>query len=158
MNDTNDNNSIVSVDGVSSDASFSAHLNSGLSRVFRTPSLRPMQQVAINSIICDPAPDGKLIVVGRTGGGNSLILFMTVNSVGGILLVVILLLSLTANQLSRIKKAAQGYGIITAHHLDDTSSMDLEKKIILRMDTFSYHSSSLMLLLCSPQYLAEDSK
>ena len=87
--------------------------------------------------------------------GKILILFMAEISVKGILLVIIPLLSLTANQLSRIKKAAQGYGIITAHHLDDTSSMDLEKKIILRMDTFSYHSSSPMLLLCSPQYLAE---
>ena len=83
---------------------------------------------------------------------------MTAISVEMISLVIIPLFSFTINQLSRIEKAAQRYGTITAHHLDDTSSMDLEQKIIPRMDTFSYHSSSLMLLLCSPQYLAEDSK
>ena len=43
MNDTEDNDSIDSIDSVVSDASFSAHPNSGLSRDFRTPSLRPKQ-------------------------------------------------------------------------------------------------------------------
>ena len=70
MNDTNDNNSIDIIDGSALDAFFYAHLNSGSSCVFRTPSLRLKQQVAIKSIICDPNSDGKLIGVDRTGGGS----------------------------------------------------------------------------------------
>ena len=55
MNDTDDNDYIDSIDGVALDASFSVHLNSVSSHVFCTPSLCPKQQVAIKSIICDPA-------------------------------------------------------------------------------------------------------
>mmetsp|Transcript_9142 Transcript_9142/g.13773 ORF Transcript_9142/g.13773 Transcript_9142/m.13773 type:complete len:113 (-) Transcript_9142:170-508(-) len=38
---------------VGSDESFSKHLNSGASRVFRTVSLRPKQQEAVRRIVCN---------------------------------------------------------------------------------------------------------
>ena len=42
-------------DSVASDASFSTKLNSGSSRVFRTPCLRPTQQIAIHRLLIDPS-------------------------------------------------------------------------------------------------------
>ena len=98
---------------------------------------------------------GKLIVVDSTGGGKSLITFMSAVTVAGISLLIIPLLSLTANQLSHIKKAVSKYRIVTAHHLNDLSSTDLNDSIIPMMDAFPYESLSTMLLLCSPQFIIE---
>ena len=57
-------------DSVASDVSFSEKLNSGSSRVFGTPCLRPTQQIALHRLLVDPSSSGKLIVVDRTGGGE----------------------------------------------------------------------------------------
>ena len=47
------------------------------------------------------------------------------------------------------------YGTIDAHHIDEASTSDLTDKIIPRMDAISYEGSSSLILLCSPQALAE---
>ena len=77
-------------ESVSSDASFSAHLDSGSARVFCTPSLRPKQTAAVKGITIHPDSKGRLLVVDRTGGGReSLILYMTAICIAGITLVII---------------------------------------------------------------------
>mmetsp|Transcript_19356 Transcript_19356/g.35028 ORF Transcript_19356/g.35028 Transcript_19356/m.35028 type:complete len:363 (+) Transcript_19356:263-1351(+) len=81
---------------------------------------------------------------------------MTAISVGGIALVIIPLLSLTANQLERIKHAVQQYNAIYAYHLDKFSKHDTKEKLILKMDEFEYDLLTTMFILCSPQYLAEN--
>ena len=85
-----------------------------------------------------------------------MILHMTAISVGGVALVIIPLLSLTANQLERIKNAVQRYGAVYAFHLDECSKHDTKEKLIPKMDEFEYDSSTTMFILCSPQYLAEN--
>jgi superfamily II DNA helicase RecQ len=138
------------------DKSFLKHLNSGASRVFCTVSLCPKQQEAACRIVCDKSSKGRLLVVDRTGGGGTLILHMTAISVGGIALVIIPLLSLTANQLDHIKHAVQRYGAVYAYHLDECSKHDTKEKLIPKMDEFEYNLSITMFILCLPQYLAEN--
>ena len=75
--------------------------------------------------------------------------------VGGITLIIIPLLALTANQLSRLHAAVQRYGDVVAVHLDETGRDDLINNVIPKMVGLSYQSSESLVLLCSPQYLAE---
>ena len=89
----------------------------------------------------------------RTGGGKSLVLAMTVIVVRGVTIVVVPLLALTADQLARLNAAVQRYGAVSAIHLNETSSEDLNKKLIPKMDALPYDSSSTLLFLCLPQYL-----
>ena len=58
-------------ESVSSNASFSAHLASGLARVFCIPSLCPKQTAAVKGITIHPDLKGRLLVVDRTGVGES---------------------------------------------------------------------------------------
>lgn len=81
---------------------------------------------------------------------------MTAICVAGITLVIIPLLALTANQLSRLQRAVQDYGAVSTYHLDDTSKKDLTEKIIPKINSFQYESSTSMLLLCSPQFIADN--
>ena len=73
---------------------------------------------------------------------------------GGVTLVIIPLLSLTANQMERIKKAPQKDGIVAAIHLDDAAQHDVKENVIPEMDTFPYNSSTTFMILCSPQFIA----
>ena len=137
-------------DSVATDASLAAHLDSGSSRVFRTPSLRPNQRRAITSLLTDPVTEGKLLAVERTGGGKSLTLMMSAITVAGISLVIVPLLSLTANQMSRIKSAVQRYGAVDAHHVDELSVSDINNKLVPKIESFDYNSTTTLFLLCSP--------
>ena len=143
---------------VASDASFSAHLSSAACRVFETPSLRPKQHTAVTWLVMDPSSGGKLLVCERTGGGESIMLYLSAVCVAGITVVIIPLLSLTANQLSRIRKAIQKYGIVIAYNLDAASRADIKNKIIPKLDNYSYSSSISMLLSCSPQSIADNTQ
>ena len=153
-----DDDSMADDDSVATDASLAAHLDSGSSRVFRTPSLRPNQRRAITSLLTDPVTEGKLLVVERTGGGKSLTLMMSAITVAGISLVIVPLLSLTANQMSRIKSAVQRYGAVDAHHVDELSVSDINNKLVPKIESFDYNSTTTLFLLCSPQCLADNHK
>ena len=83
-------------------------------------------------------------------------MYLTAVSVGGITLVIIPLLSLTANQLERIKMALQKDGLIVAVHLDDASRHDVKENVIPAMNDFPYKLSTTMMILCSPQYIADN--
>ena len=118
------------------------------------PSLRPRQDEAITRIAFDPRSGGKLIVVDRTGGAKSLVLAMTAIVVGGVTIVIVPLLALMADQRTRLNAAVQQYGAVSAIHLDETSTDDLNKKIIPKMDALSRDLSSTIIFLTSPPYLA----
>lgn len=64
-------------------------------------SLCPKQVDGISGIIFDPSSKGRFLVVDQTWG-ESLILAMTAICIGGISLVIVPLLALTANQLARL--------------------------------------------------------
>ena len=78
--------------------------------VWRKPCLRPVQELAVHKIVYEPISEGKLLVIDRTGGGKSLILQLSAVMVGGIAFVLVPLLSLTANSISKVKRTVQEYG------------------------------------------------
>ena len=47
-------------------------------------------------------------------------------------------------------------GVVVAVHLDDAAKHDVKENVIPEMDTFPYNSSTTMMILCSPQYIAEN--
>ena len=124
---------------------------------WRTPTCRPKQIQSVDKISFEPSSDGKLIVIDRTGGGKSHILRMIATMVGGIIVVIVPLLLLTADQMIKIKVALQDFGSVEAHNLDDLSLHDLRTAVIPRMKEINYDSSSTMFLFTSPQYLANNS-
>ena len=52
---------------------------------------------------------------------------MTATSVGGITLVIVPLLALTANKLAQLNKAIQKFGAVGAYHMDDSSHINKYK-------------------------------
>ena len=112
-NNDDDDDSVMSCDSVELDAAFSNHLNNATRRLCRTAQLRPKQILAVQKILLDPQTNGKLIVVDRTGGGKSMILFLTAVMIAGITLVFIPLLTLTPDQLARFRKKVQKYGTLS---------------------------------------------
>ena len=70
----------------------------------------------------------------------------------GIILVIVPLFALTADQLANIEEALQTHGSVKAHHLDNTLPGDLNT-IIQQIHAIDYDSSSTLFLFTSPQYL-----
>ena len=98
--------------------------------------------------------DGKLIVIDRTGSGKSHILRMVATMTGGIILVIVPLLSLTADQMAKIRVALMSEGSVEAHHADEIPTELLNEIVIPRMHEIGYNSTSTMFIFTSPQKLA----
>jgi len=81
---------------------------------------------------------------------------MTAMVMGGIMLVIIPLLALTDNQLPLLQRAGQKFGVVSAYHLNDIPKDDLNKTILPKTNSFEYESSTSMLLLCLPQFIADN--
>ena len=110
-----------------------------------------MQVVTVKIIVLDKECGGKLLVVDRTGGGKSHILHMIATFVGGIIVVIVPLLSLTADSMGKIEEALQDCGSVTAVHLDELSSKTIKKEVIPRMHGIQYKSESTLFVFTSPQ-------
>ena len=70
------------------------------------------------------------------------------------MLVIVPLLSLTVDQMAKIRVALQVEVSIEAHHLDEISASLLRELIIPRMHKIGYHSTSTMFLFTSPHKIA----
>ena len=88
---------------------------------------------------------------GSNGGGESLILHTVAVCVGGISLVLVPLLSLTADQLSRIKSAKQNHGSVRAVHLDEVPDALVRLYLMPKMEAMKTDGTETLLLYCSPQ-------
>ena len=64
----------------------------------------------------------KMLLVSRTGGGESHVIRMTGTMSRGIHLVVHLLLVMTADQISKLTCASAAFGSVSAHNLDEQAS------------------------------------
>lgn len=67
--------------------------------------------------------------------------------VGGIVYIVVPLLSLTANQESKLKMATQTHATVKVHHLDEIDKQSVNNKIIPRMKTIPCNSSTTIFLI-----------
>ena len=141
-------------DDLSEDAPFVYQMNNGFSRVWSTPDCRPMQIKAVQTIVFDLACKGKLLVVNHTGGGKGHVLRMIATFVGGITVVIVPLLALTADQMSKIEEALEECGSVAAVHLDELSRSAIRDEVIPRMKEIGYDSESTLFLFTSPQKLA----
>jgi len=96
---------------------------------------------------------GKLLVVDRTGGGKSHILRLVATMVNGIILVIVPLLALSADQMANIIGAIRDFVSSEGHHLGELSRSQINNDVIPRMDDIQYSTSSTMFLFTSPQQL-----
>ena len=76
--------------------------------------------------------------------------------INGIILIIIPLLALTADQMPNTMNAVQEHGSIEAHHLDDISPSAVCNNIIPRMDEIEYITSSTIFLFSSPYYIMKN--
>ena len=90
-----------------------------------TPVCRPKQIGSVDKISFQPSSDGKLVIIDRSGGGKSHTLWIIAMMVGGIIVIIVLLFALTADQMIEIKVALQNFGSVWAHDIDNLSSHDL---------------------------------
>jgi hypothetical protein len=134
---------------------FDAHLSSAVQRIYVISYLRPKQSEAVSRLLFTKECRGRLILIDRTGRVEFLVLFLTAESVGGgITLVLVALLTLTASKISKLNAAVQRYGTITYVHLDETLPGNLAQPVLPKMEHIGYKSSESLVLLCSPQYVA----
>ena len=98
------------------------------------------------------------LVSHHTGGGKTLVLLMTANAVAGITLIIVPLLALTANLLSRVKQVAKNHVHMVTHHMDELSKSNFERVVLPQINGIDCQSSTTLILLCSPQALANNTK
>ena len=78
---------------------------------------------------------------------------MAATFLGGIAVVIVPLLALTADQISKIEEANQDRGSIKAVHLDKLLSATIDNEAVPRMHAIGYNSQSTLFLFTSPQKL-----
>ena len=78
---------------------------------------------------------------------------MAATFLNGIVIVIVPLLALTADQISKIEEANQDRGSIKAVHLDELSSATIDNEVVPRMHAIGYDSKSTLFLFTSPQKL-----
>ena len=103
--DDNGDDDSDTVGSVSSRASMGVVLTNLSARMWDTPSLCPTQEAAITEIMHGRC-GGKLLLVHRTGGGKSRVLRMLGSLVAGVVVVIVPLLTLCADQMRKIEEAS----------------------------------------------------
>ena len=81
---------------------------------------------------------------------------MIATFVGGVNVVIVPLLALTADQMSKIEEALQDCGSVAAVHLDELSRSAIRDEVITRMNDIGYDSESTLFIFTSPQKLANN--
>ena len=79
---------------------------------------------------------------------------MIVIFVGGIIVIIVPLLALTADQMSQIEESLQDCGSVKAVHLDEFSKEAIDDEVEPRMHDICHNSESALFVLTSPQKLA----
>ena len=128
--------------------------------VFATPKLRSMQSWAIDLCLEPTKVDSKLLFVTRTGYGKSHVMRTLGVLVGGVVVILVPLLSLSADQMNKMKEASQKYGTVETHHLDEFPTDDGGLKLrtlVDRINALEETTTSTIFLFTSPQFLCEQS-
>ena len=121
-----------------------------LSKVWGVPSLCEDQVSAIDKLLFDKDADGKMLGVAHTSSSKSHILQMVGSMVGGMWLIIVPLLSLTADTMAKMEEHVDTKGSIETHHLDEIpdESGIFHKRIIPLMESIDCKSSSIIFLFC----------
>ena len=97
--DGDNDNSVISDASVVDDAAFEYVMDNGLSRVCSTSHCCPTHYANVETILFGEECGGGLLVVHQTGSGKSHIICMIGTFTGGIVLVIVPLLALSADQM-----------------------------------------------------------
>ena len=93
------------------------------------------------------------MLVHCTGGGKSHILRMLRSLVAGVVVVIVPLLTLCADQIGKIEEASQKDASCEAQHINECSEADIRNIVIPRMHASGNESSSVVFIFISPQKL-----
>ena len=120
---------------------------------------RDFQQVAIPRLLTMRHPPNRpqaLLLVQRTGGGESAVA-QTVGCVDcGVVLIVEETLALAADQKSKVGQARNAYGPVLAHQLDSVKRPNLIEKLKNKLDSLTKTTNVTMFLHSSPECLLRD--
>mmetsp|Transcript_31075 Transcript_31075/g.69711 ORF Transcript_31075/g.69711 Transcript_31075/m.69711 type:complete len:694 (-) Transcript_31075:1581-3662(-) len=105
--------------------------------------------------------DSKVLMVLRTGSGKSLVMQTAGIMMGGICLMIIPLLSLSADQLSKMRDIPQEEGMVDAINLDEFPNQVPGTKVfdglIKRIQDMEEDTTSTIFLIASPQFMTRES-
>ncbi len=115
--------------------------------------LRPIQEEALMHI----CQHQSLLLVARTGIGKTHIVRMVGTIFGGIVVVVVPLLALMGDQMTKMKRVQNnGIEVYNLDQLDEESPGFIEKELIPRLGTMKEGTSSTVFLLTSPHHLTRN--
>ena len=107
----------------------------------------------------DPSfSDSKLILVTRTGSGKSHVTRTLGVMMGGVTVIFVPLLSLSADQMAKMEAAKQCFGSVETHHCDELPTDDggdALQRIVDRIKELEDTTTSTIFLFMSPQFLCQ---
>ena len=122
--------------------------------IWDVPLLRPIQLSAVSRIINRAMPN-KLLLVARTGIGKTHVTRIAGVILRGIVLIIIPLLSLSADQIRKFCDANQAFGSVDVYHLDELSQASYSKRqeLLEMFSALKNKTLSTLFLFSSPQFL-----
>ena len=122
--------------------------------VWSVPALRPVQ-VRAAAHLADASKPRYLLMVERPGGGKTHVAKLTGVIEKGITLLIVPLLTLSADSLAKFTVACQDYGTVEAHHIDEVWKESKAKyfKLLNRMRGLPINTSSTIFVFSSPQFI-----
>ena len=125
---------------------------------WNVPALRTNQRLACRHL-GDPSRPKTLLLIDRTGGGKTHVTRVVGCVERGVVLIIVPLLALSADQLAKFKEGSQAYGTVEAHHMDELVKESRAKVFALmrRINLLERDTTSTIFVICSPQFLVHNS-
>ena len=121
--------------------------------VWGVKELRPIQEEALMHIV----EHQSLLLIGRTGIGKTHFVRMVGTIFGGIVVVVVPLLALMGDQMTKMKReGGNGTEVYNLDQLHEEAPGIIEKDLIPRLNTMKEGTTSTVFLLTSPHYLTRN--
>ena len=122
--------------------------------VWSVPEVRP-NQIKTATHLIDPSKTRSLLIIDRTGSGKTHIYRIVGTIERGVILIIVPLLTLSADQLSKFKGANQSFGSVTAHHIDELFKESVVKytQLLNSIRMLKRQTTSTIYLFVSPQFI-----
>jgi hypothetical protein len=118
-----------------------------------------MQIDAVTSLVDVDVCGGKLLLIVKTGAGKSHVMRTTGVLLGGVCLIIMPLLALGSDQVSKLTSASQAFGPVQYFHLDEYRTRPQNMLSVLnRVASLSTTTRSTVFLFCSPQIIQNDAR
>ncbi len=134
-------------------ASFQELLQQHSNEIWGVKQLRPIQSEALWHIVDHKS----LLLISRTGSGKSHFVRMMGTIFGGIVVVVVPLLALMGDQMTKMKSVDGSVEAYNVDQLDEEADDFIDKKLIPRLHEMKESTTSTVFLFVSPHYLTRHS-